>query len=72
MEVHKQNIASSKQTIGKQSVDPLQSGLGEQNVPLAKLRLAEQNVAPSEIETWGTKCCSIRTKNWWVKQLCHL
>ncbi len=31
-EVQKQIFISSKQTIGKQNVDPLQSGLGEQDV----------------------------------------
>jgi hypothetical protein len=32
LEAHKQNVASSKQTIGKQNVDLLQPRLGEQNV----------------------------------------
>jgi len=38
LEVHKQNVASSKQTIG------------EQNVATSKLRPEEQNVVPSELK----------------------
>jgi hypothetical protein len=41
LEAHKQNVVSSKQTIGKQNVDPLQPGLGEKNVAPSKLRLRE-------------------------------
>jgi hypothetical protein len=32
LEAHKQNVVSSKKTIGKQNVDPLQLRFGEQNV----------------------------------------
>ncbi len=50
LEVHKQNVVSSKQTIRKQNVDPLQPRLGEQNVVPSKLKLGEQNVIPSELK----------------------
>jgi hypothetical protein len=49
LEVQKQNVASSKQIIGKQIVDPLQLGFREQNVVPSKSRLGEQNVAPSQL-----------------------
>ncbi len=48
-EAHKQNVASSEQTIRKQNVDPLQPGLGEQIVTPSELRLGEQIVISSEL-----------------------
>ncbi len=48
LEAHQQNVASSKQTIGKQTVDLLELGLGEQNVVPSKLQPKEQNVTSSE------------------------
>jgi hypothetical protein len=47
--IGKQNVVSSKQTIGKQNVDPLQLGFGEQNVVPSESKLGEQNVAPLEL-----------------------
>ncbi len=49
LEAQKQNVTSSKQTIGKQNVDPLQLGFGEQNVVPSESKLGEQNVAPLKL-----------------------
>jgi hypothetical protein len=43
LEVKKQNVVSSKHTIGKQNVDPLQLGFGEQNVAPSELKINESN-----------------------------
>jgi len=43
LEVHKQNVVSSKQTIGKENVDPLWLRLWEQNVASSKLRIDESS-----------------------------
>jgi hypothetical protein len=51
LEVQKQNVASSKQTIGKQ------------NVP-SKLRSGEQNVAPSELKIdESSNICDLKVDN---------
>jgi hypothetical protein len=47
LEAHKQNVASSEQTIRKQNVVPSESTLGEQNVVPSKSTLGEQDVPPS-------------------------
>jgi hypothetical protein len=48
LEAHKQNVASSEQTIRKQNVVPSKSTLGEQNVVPSKSTLGEQDVPPSK------------------------
>jgi hypothetical protein len=48
LEAHKQNVASSEQTIRKQNVVPSESTLGEQNVVPSKSTLGEQDVPPSK------------------------
>jgi hypothetical protein len=49
LEIHKQNVASLKQTISKQNVVPLKLKPKEQNVTPSKLRPEEKNVAPFEL-----------------------
>ncbi len=39
----KKNVVLSKQTFGKQNVDPLQPRLGEQNVAPSKLKINESS-----------------------------
>jgi hypothetical protein len=43
LEAQKQNVVLSKQTFGKQNVDPLQPGLGEQNVAPSELKINESS-----------------------------
>jgi hypothetical protein len=72
LEVHKENVVSSKHTIGKQNVDPLQLGFGEQNVAPLELRLGEQNGSPLKLKPEEQNVASKKLKIDESSNLCGL